>query len=62
MPKYFSELLIKFNLEMTMGFSTSNKTEIFGCKVVNSFDNFIVVYHPDMPLRQNTNYVIINLK
>lgn len=63
MPSYFSELLIYNNQRFVTGFSfDKNNLKCFGIEVVPSYDNFIVVYHKDMPLYQNTAYQVIDLK
>ena len=38
------------------------KTEIFGCPVYPSYENFVVVFHIDMPIYGNTAYQVIDLK
>jgi hypothetical protein len=63
-PKYVVELAQKYDqiyrsspLEYEEG-----KTEMFGCPVYPSFDNYVVVFHVDMPIHGDTNYQIIDLK
>lgn len=63
MPKYFIELLQYHNERFVPGFTCSDKElKCFGATVQPSFDNFIVVFHEDMPLYQNTAYQVIDLK
>ena len=63
-PTYFTELLINYNHHMLHGFQTPLEEDetFFGVKVVPGYENFIVVYHKDMPLYQNTSYQVIDLK
>ncbi len=62
-PSYFSELMMHHNMRNVSGFTCDeNNLECFGVKVIPSYDNFIVVYHKDMPLHQNTSYQVISLK
>lgn len=63
-PKYFVELL-----NLKKGFVESyplmyldGEFTFFGYRPIWNYDNYIVVYHVDMPLYLESTYKVINLK
>ena len=60
MPKYFLEMVFRNNKYMKY-FATIKDAKIFGYDVIPSYENHITVFHEDMPLRNDKNYIVINL-
>ena len=64
-PKYFVDLM-NHRKDVMQGSNalvySDNEVTFFGYKRVWNFDNYIVVYHPDMPLYLESNYKVIKLK
>lgn len=65
MPKYFIDMLLGNylrNIDHTPATTDSGKFYLFGIEVVLHYDNFIVVFHEDMPMFLENYYVVVNLK
>ncbi len=63
MPKYFFDILIN-NLRLInlTPLSIDENPTFFGYTVSFNFDNFIVVFHEDMPIFLENYYAVIDLK
>lgn len=64
-PKYFCDMIesnVLRDLSETPFFLSDNKRKIFGIEVVPNYDNFIVIFHEDMPMFLESTYVVVDLK
>lgn len=64
-PKYFTDILTSgyiLRFEETPLFLSDDKLRFYGVEVIPNFDNFIVVFHEDMPLFIENFYVVVDLK
>ncbi len=65
-PDYFVKICYQNpNLIERNPFEYDDETKgfkMFGYKVIPGYENFIIVFHSDMPLKNNTSYKVINLK
>lgn len=49
-------------IEETPLFLSDNKLKFYGIEVIPNYDNFIVIFHEDMPLFLENFYVVVDLK
>jgi len=64
-PKYFCDCIKNSYLKPIQNTPFQNENEkdfMFGIEVIPNYDNFIVVFHEDMPMFLDTNYKVIDLK
>jgi hypothetical protein len=65
MPKYFIDMLqlnLLRELDLTPLEVANSKITFFGIEVTLNYDNFIVVFHEDMPAFLENYYVVVDLK
>lgn len=64
-PKYFVEMISNgylIRIEETPFLLSDKKLTFFGIEVIPNYDNFIVVFHEDMPLFLENFYVVVDLR
>ena len=60
MPEYMNEVFFRYDLHQYI--TAEKRTELFGCEIVPHYENMIVVFHPDMPLKTDNAYQIIDIR
>lgn len=65
MPKYFYEMLernLLRHVSETPLLLSEQKRTFFGIDIVPNYDNFIVIFHEDMPMFLENFYVVVDLR
>ena len=60
MPEYMIEVFFRYDLHRY--FTAEKITSLCGCEIVPHYENMIVVFHPDMPLKTDASYQIIDIR